>query len=749
MPIKRLRPRFCLRIFQKISFTTHQLTMFRRLFILCAFLCTAPTLLAQHTFSARIIDHESSDPLIGVTVYIEALNTGASTGSDGAVTIRNIPEGTYNISISYVGYETLTIQRTFPLSPDEQDQTFELSHAHGELNEIFVNSTRSSRTIEDSPTRVEIIAGEELSEKGNMKPGDIRMLLNESTGIQTQQTSATSYNSSIRIQGLDGKYTQLLRDGLPLYSGFSGGLSLMQIAPLDLKQVEVIKGASSTLYGGGAIAGLVNLITKTPENEPELSVMLNGTSALGLDASAFYSEKYGRLGTTVFTSYNKGTAYDPADNELTAIPKFNRFTVNPKLFGYFGNTTFNLGVNLVTEERLGGNINYVDGDRDSGLYFERNETDRLSTQFQLEHEFSDQTVLTLKNSFSLYDRSIEIPGYSFAGTQYSTFSEANLSLISDKTEWIGGLNLWTDQFDQSRGANGSPIDFTNATVGAFLQNTTPLSETWTVETGLRLDYQNNYGTFPLPRLSLMYEPSSQLTFRLGGGLGYMIPTVFSEDAERQQFQNIRPIDTDELDAERSAGGNLDVNYRVLLTDKLTFSTNILLFYTRINDPLVLSSAGPGFEFNQPDGFVDTEGVEVNMKWSYGDLKLFIGYTHANVEQHYDGDVTEVPLVAKHRLNNVLMYEKHGNFWVGLEAYYFSPQKLGDGSTGDSYWITGLMTEKRLNEHFSLFLNFENILDTRQTAFDTIYTGSLENPDFRDIYAPVDGFVINGGVKINL
>jgi iron complex outermembrane receptor protein len=88
-----------------------------------------------------------------------------------------------------------------------------------------------------------------------MKPGDIRMMLNESTGIQTQQTSATSYNYSIRIQGLDGRYTQLLKDGFPLYAGFSGGLSLMQVTPLDLKQVEVIKGSSSTLYGGGAIAG--------------------------------------------------------------------------------------------------------------------------------------------------------------------------------------------------------------------------------------------------------------------------------------------------------------------------------------------------------------------------------------------------------------------------------------------------------------------------------------------------------------
>src|SRR5690242_19320103 len=129
-----------------------------------------------------------------------------------------------------------------------------------------------------------------------MKPGDIRMLLNESTGIQTQQTPATSYNSSIRIQGLDGRYTQVLRDGFPLYAGFSGGLSLMQVTPLDLKQVEVIKGSSSTLYGGGAIAGLVNLVSKVPGNKRELSFIVNGTSGKEWDASGFYSQKFKKTG---------------------------------------------------------------------------------------------------------------------------------------------------------------------------------------------------------------------------------------------------------------------------------------------------------------------------------------------------------------------------------------------------------------------------------------------------------------------
>ncbi len=712
-------------------------------FVLCG-------LSAQNTFKTRIVDAESAEPMLGVSVFFPELQIGGTTDDAGRVSITGIADGTHLLRISYVGYETIEKDLTFPLEDDQQDQTIRLHASHEEMDEVVIQSTRSTRSIQDIPTRVEFIAGEELAEKGNMKPGDIRMLLNESTGIQTQQTSATSYNSSIRIQGLDGKYTQLLRDGMPLYSGFSGGLSLMQIAPLDLKQVEVIKGASSTLYGGGAIAGLVNLITKTPGEEKELSFMLNGTSALGLDISGFYSEKYGKVGTTVFASYNKGTPYDPAEIGLTAIPEFDRFTLNPKLFLYLGDDTrMNAGVNIVSERRLGGNLDYVKGEPAEDPYFESNKTDRISTQYQLTSDLSDSVRLEIKNSLNFYDRMVAIPEYSFGGQQFSSFSEINLNWGKSNSEWISGLNLWTDQFKQSDGQSAQDLSFSNSTLGAFAQNTWSVSEKWTLESGFRLDYQNEYGWFPLPRLSLMYEPLPQLTFRTGGGLGYKTPTVFSEDAERRQFRNILPLDTEVLNAERSVGGNFDINYKVPLTAEIIMSSNVLFFYTQIQDPLVLTPVGSAFEFVQPDGRVDTKGVEVNLKWSYRDLKLFVGYTYADVEEHYNGETSDFPLVAKHRLNNVLMYEKHDNFWIGLEAYYYSPQELSDGSTGQSYWITGVMTEKKLGEHFSVFLNFENFLDTRQTAFDTIYTGSLSDPQFRDIYAPVDGFVVNGGLKWKL
>ena len=210
-----------------------------------------------------------------------------------------------------------------------------------------------------------------------------------------------------------------------------------------------------------------------------------------------------------------------------------------------------------------------------------------------------------------------------------------------------------------------------------------------------------------------------------------------------------PIDVSRTEAEESIGGNFDINYKTELSENLFFSLNTLLFYTQVKDPLILTATSTNsYDFLQPNGYLDTKGLETNIKFSYKDFKLFMGYTLADVQEHYNGNVTTFPLVAKHRLNNVLMYEVEEKLKMGLEAYYFSHQELNDGANGRDYWLFGFMVEK-IWERFSLFINFENFGNTRQTKFDTIHTGPLTNPTFRDIYAPVDGFVVNGGIKIKL
>jgi len=719
--------------------------------VLVAALFCIVTAHAQNTFQALIKDAKTYQPLTGATASVIVTRISAAADTAGLVTLTTIPNGRQVIEYRYAGYQTRTDTVTFPLLL-QQPALVLLTPNEEELEAVVVTATRSSRTISNIPTRVEVISGEELDEKGNMKPGDIRMLLAESTGIQTQQTSATSGNSSIRIQGLDGKYTQIIRDGFPLYSGFSGGLGLLQIAPLDLKQVEVIKGSSSTLYGGGAIAGLVNLVSKTPTNERQLNFLLNGTSAAGLDASAFYAEKFNKIGTTVYAAYNHSSPYDPAGIDLTAIPRYKRFTLNPKLYLYFNDrTTLNAGINTTIENRIGGDLHYIKGNGNAQhSYFEENKTGRYSTQVTLNHSLTEHAQLTFKNSISYYDRTINLPGYRFSGAQTSTYTEGNYAYNGAKTDWVAGLNLLTDHFSENANSNFPLRSYSHNTLGGFVQNTWNATERLTLESGLRGDYHNRYGFFVLPRLSGLFKFNAQWSARLGGGMGYKAPNVFTEDAERIQFRNVLPIDVAGTTAERSYGANLDLNYRTaIFNDAVTLSINQLLFYTRIDNPILLTALGNGnLQYQQPRADLNTKGLETNVKLTYNDFKLFVGYTLAHVTQHIGAVISPYPLVSRHRLNNVLMYEVEDKWKLGAEAYYFSPQPLNDGTRGKAYWTAGFMAE-RLWKRFSLFINFENLTDTRQTRFDTIYTGSLTNPTFRDIYAPLDGFVVNGGIKLRL
>ncbi len=718
--------------------------MKRMLFLSITLLCTV-TIYAQHAIKLIIKSNEEKKPLGGATAFIASLKKTSIADSMGIVVFDNIATGSYSITLSFTGMEEQDVIVTVP---QLADSTIEILLAAKEEDgeEVVVTATRVSRSIKDIPTRIETISGEELAEKSNMKPGDIRMLLSESTGIQTQQTSATSYNSSIRIQGLDGRYTQILKDGFPLYAGFSGGLSLMQVAPLDLRQVEIIKGSSSTLYGGGAIAGLVNLVSKTPGTKKELSFLANGTSAKGLDLSAFYSQRFKKIGVTIFGSKNSSAAYDPANIGLTAIPKFDRYTINPKLFIYGNRTNANIGFSYVTENRTGGSMDYIT--KGTVGYFEKNNTDRFSTQIDVQHKINDNTNFQIKSSYSNFNRKITIPSYIFEGLQQSSYTEFTFNTKKEKTFWLAGINFLTDDFNETKHNTAVLRNYHYNTFGLFIQNTWRPSGAFSLETGLRSDYVKQYGFEILPRVSAMLKLSQKLTIRIGGGLGYKTPTVFNEESEKIQFQNILPINEQTTSTERSAGTNADFNFRTNI-GPVNFSINQLFFYTRLNRPLILiNTTGGMYEFVNANGHIDTRGLETNLRFVYRRFKLFVGYTYTDANNHFNNTKSWLPLTARHRLNNVLMFEKEEKLKIGLEAYYFGPQKLNDGTMGRQYWICGTMAEK-LWKKFSLFINFENIFDTRQTRFGSIYTGTIDNPTFKDIYAPVDGFVINGGIKIKL
>ena len=704
---------------------------------------------AQNTFKAIIKDEKTKEALDSVSVFLKGTQNGTTSDEKGFVLIKNIPNGKQTFVFSSFGYRK--IEKNILFHQNETIVIF-LEPTAEELEEVKVTSTtRSSRTIKNIPTRIEAIAAGELDEKSSMQPGNIKMLLTESTGIQTQQTSQVSGSASIRIQGLDGKYTQLLQDGFPLYSGFASGLSILQIPPLNLKRVEVIKGSTSTLYGGGAIAGLINLITKEPTDTREISFLANINQTQALDLSGFYAEKYKKSGLTIYASSNSQKAYDVNNDGFSDIPKFDRYTISPKFF-YYPNekTTFSLGVNAGFEKRMGGDMQVIDNKSDAThTFFERNNSNRYSTQAKFEKTFDNKNILTIKNSVGYFNRKIEKQTYNFEGQQVATFTEANYLIPNEKSEWNLGANLVSDNFKQIN-LVADKLDYYNATFGIFAQNNLNITEKFILESGLRLDISNRSNVFVLPRLSLLYKINEKLSSRFGGGLGYKSPTIFSEETEEKAFQNINSLDFSKINPEKSYGLNADVNYKTTIFDEVSFAVNQMFFYTIIKNPLVLNPVPStvNYAFENANGNIETKGFETNVKLRFEDISCYIGYTYIDAQRNFDNNSIVNPLTAKHRINANLMYEWEEKLRIAYEVFYVGNQYLTNNEKVRDYWVMGVSGEYKF-KYFSLFLNLENFLDSRQSKWENMYSGTIQNPQFREVYTPTDGFILNGGVKIRL
>ena len=727
--------------------------------VIICFMFLANSVQAQNTIKFIIRDKDTREILPGATVMLKNTTKGAASDRNGQLELSGIPKGEQTLVISMMGYQTIKKDFTFPLTTTDIVPVL-LEPESEELEDVQVSATRSSRVISDIPTRIETIASGELAEKAGMQSANIKMLLTESTGIQTQQTSAVSANTSIRIQGLDGKYTQLLKDGFPLYSGFSEGLSIMQVPPLDLKRAEVIKGSASTLYGGGAIAGLVNLVTKEPTDKNEFTIMANLTSANGVDLNSFYSHKFDKTGVTLYVARNTQAAYDPDKDNFSDIPQSTLYNFNPKFYYYMDKSiTLSLGVNASTEDRLGGDMQVINHKADSThSYFQRNLSNRYSTQLKFEKKMENKNVLTVKNSLAYFSRDIEMPAYHFGGEQTSSYSEVNYLIPGERSEWSMGLNATTDKFSETRPSFILKRDYSQMTAGAYVQNNFKVSDKFIIESGLRTDYlalnspfySGKGYTFVLPRLSLLYKFTPNLTSRLGGGLGYKAPGIFDEEAEKDGFRNVMPLDLATSKPERSLGINFDINYKMTF-DELSVSINQMFFYTQIINPLILNASllnRDTLQYENANGDLSSRGFETNLKLHQDNFSVYFGYTFIDAQRDYDHIRSENPLTARHRLYFTPMYEVEKKIRIGYELFYVSPQTLTNGEKVRDYWLMGVSAEKFF-KHMSLFVNFENMLDSRQSRWQKMYTGSIQNPQFGDIWAPTDGFVCNAGIRIML
>ncbi len=701
---------------------------------------------AQNNFSCFVKDAATKEVLQSVSAKIESSTQATASDNNGRVAFNNLAAGEIKITFSFVGYENATVR--FKIPQGDTVQIIYLQKDEKTEEEVIITSSRTNSRIEDLPTKVEVLGSEEVDEEAGTIPGNIASLLGDIAGIQNQRTSGTTGSIDLRVQGLPGKYTQILRDGLPLFGGYSGNFSVLQIPPLDLKQVEIIKGASSTLYGGGAIAGMINLISKTPKlNQPQHSFLINRSTLNETNINTFHSNRKNKIGYTFFAGTTLQKAVDVNKDGFSDVPDLKSFFFHPKIFLYPNEKNIvTLEYDGTYEDRNGGDMQVLHQTKDNTRqFFIQNKSLRNSIAGTWQNKLNKTDELNFKGLLSFFNRDIISNVFGMKAYQQSFFTELSYLKKWYKHTLVSGINISGESFDKKLPDSSGINSYSNIIFGAFMQDDWKLTPKLTAQTGVRFDYNNGYDPVVLPRLSLLYKFNNRFTSRLGGGMGYKVPSVFTNDVDERALRN-HNLSAGIL-TEKSYGANWDINYKQKI-DEWHVTVNQMFYVTQINRP-VIEDVNGGINFNYVNAAkpLNTKGFETYVAVTRQGLEMYLGYTYTIAKQLYNPLQPFVPLSAKSKFAAVISNEFSEKFRACIEASYTGRQYLDDGTKTPGYLIAAGMIRYDI-KNISLVLNCENIFDYRQTRKESIVFGSITNPSFKQIWAPVDGRVVNLSARIN-
>ncbi|MCC6317536.1 MAG: TonB-dependent receptor [Gemmatimonadaceae bacterium] len=737
---------------------------------------SAPAQRPDSTARLRVrVTHEGA-PVADALVRAGRLATQTDSAGEARLVL---PAGSHHLVVSRIGFQPHALTLSLLAGADTTIRVaFEAAVA--EMEAILVSATRNERRVEDLPLRVEVIDEEEVAEKVSMTPGDIAMMLNETAGLRVQVTNPSLGGANVRMQGLLGRYSLLLADGLPLYGGQAGGLGLLQVPPVDLGRVEVIKGAASSLYGPGASGGVVNLISRRPEEQASRTLLVNQTSRGGTDGVVFVSAPLTeRIGYTLLAGMHRQLAQDVDDDAWIDVPGYRRVVVRPR--GYFddgaGRTAF-VTAGFTGEGRDGGTR---DGRvaPDGRPFAEGLRTRRADAGALARWLVRDSTsawhgaIVTLRGSAMRQRHEHTFGPVREDDVHRTAFGEASVAVPRGAATWVGGV-AW--QQDAYRSRRLPMFDYTFTIPAVFAQVDVDAASWLVVSTSARVDAHNVYGTAVNPRASLLARrPADGMlagwSTRASAGLGSFAPTPFTDETEVTGLSALVPLSG--LVAERVVSASFDVGGPIALT-RGRIELQATAFGSRVRRPLQVLDAPAGavdrFQLVNAGGPTHTWGGEllgrlVRPLGADDDapaLRVTATYTYLR-SRECDVDVShargcprrEVPLTPRHAAGLVASVEQEGRSRVGLEVYHTGRQALHRNpyrAMSRPYVIVGVLGERAVTVGAAtarLFINFENLTNVRQTRYDPLLLPS-RGPGGRwttDAWTDLAGFTMNGGVRL--
>lgn len=706
--------------------------------VLVLFVAHAGTDSAQgQVVRLRVEVRAGNGPVVGAEVIVagvpyqtDAQGRAAITVSPGATEVTVVKEGFVPATVLAqveAGREPLLIVELQPLPTIQEEVT-------------VVAATRTDKRLEDQPMRVEVLARDEIEEKMMMTPGDIVMMLNEMGGLRVQATSPSLGAASIRIQGMLGRYTRVLSDGLPLFGGQVGGLGLLQIPPMDLGQVEVIKGVASALYGAGAMGGVVNLLSRRPGSEPVREALVNRSTRGATDTVLFLAAPLSpRWSASLLGSGHWQQQTDVNKDGWADLPGYARGVLRPRIFWNNGSgRSLFATAGMTYEDRHGGTMPGRTLSPAGWPYEEALDTARFDAGVLGQTLFAGRYVVTARGAAARQRHRHQFGTVQERDKHDTAFGELTVRAHSGRQTWVGGAAVEHEAY--------APLDvpqfkYAFTVPGLFAQADVDLGRALSLSMSARVDVHSEFGTFFSPRISALVR-SGRWTSRLSAGTGFFASTPITEETEAAGLSRL--IVPRRLRAERGQSASLDLSR----TDGPA-SYTLTLFASGIHDALHVDRTDAFVLTNLVEPTTNT-GVEMLGTLRRGAIALTATYTYVRARETIERVRDDVPLTPRHSVGVVGVWDIQHKGRFGVEWYYTGRQRLEENpfrTVSKPYALVGLLLERRLGR-FRLFLNGENLSGVRQTRWDPLVrpTQSADGRWTVDAWAPLDGRTINGGIR---
>lgn len=692
---------------------------------------------AQTSLRVEVVSASDRRPIAGAAVT--AGSSAALTDPQGVVVLAADP-GVVLLKVAHEGRRP--VEREVTVAPGAVTAVLVELVAEIRMEEevTVVATTRTGRRLEDQPTRVEVLEREEIEEKMLMTPGDVVMMLNEMGGMRVQATSPALGAASVRIQGMLGRYTRLLSDGLPLHGADAAGLTLLQVPPMDLGRVEVIKGVASALYGAGALGGVVNLISRQPGAAREVELLLNASTLGASDAVAWIAAPITpRASFSVIAGAHGQRRADVDDDRWADVPRYARGLVRPRVYWNSGTGASALATAGVTREaRVGGTMPGGVLAASGTPYEEATETTRGDVGVSLQSIVRERYVVTARGAFARQAHDATFGERRERDVHRSALAELAVRGATGAHTWVAGVAIDHAAY---RPADVPRFQYSFTAPGVFVQDDVALGPSVSVSAGVRVDRHNVYGTFVSPRLSALVRHGGW-TSRMSLGQGFVASSPLTEETEAAGLSTLAVVEP--LRAERGRSASVDVTRTVGAA-----TVTVTGFASRVRDPLSVRRSD-AYELRNLDRPSTAHGVEALGTFRASAFALTATYTFVRTRQGEGALRAEEPLTPRHSAGVVAMVESESQGRAGLEVYVTGSQALEDNPFRDRserYVIVGFLVERPVGK-VRVFVNAENVTNVRQRKWDPIVRPSRAR-DGRwtvDAWAPLDGRVFNAGIR---